>query len=121
MKKLLILASLLVLTACSEPMDTVSESMPKGEIKQEKEMMKNTVHVYSLTQNSEGTIIHWKDRDKWLIVPASVVVEHPKALIETSNGQLLEGTITYINKETNTAIVHFRNSAILKENLSNLQ
>ena len=87
MKKLLILGSLLFLTACSEPMDTVSDSMPKGEIKQEKEIMTQAVHVYSLTQNSEGTIIHWDERDKWLIVPASVVVEHPKALVETSKVQ----------------------------------
>jgi hypothetical protein len=115
MKKLLVLASLLFLTACSEPLDTVSDSMPMGEIKQEKEIMKKAVHIYSLTQNSEGTIIHWDERDKWLIVPASVVVEHPKALVETSNGQLLEGTVTYIDTELNTAIVHFRNSAILEE------
>ena len=120
MKKLLILASLLFLTACSEPMDSVSDSMPMGEIKQEKEIMKKAVHIYSLTQNSEGTIIHWNERDKWLIVPASVVVEHPKALVETSNGQLLEGTVTYINTELNTAIVHFRNSAILEEKKLNL-
>lgn len=121
MRKLLMLASLLVLTACSEPMDTVSESMPMGEIKQEKESMKNTVHVFSLTQNSEGTIIQWKDRDKWVIVPASVVVEHPKALIETSNGQQLEGTVTYINQELNTAILHFRNSAKLEKKKLDLE
>ena len=35
----------------------------------------------------------------------------PKALIETSNNQLLEGDVVYIDIETNIAVLHFRNSA----------
>ena len=115
MKKLIAIFSLLLLAGCSEPMNTVSESMPLGDIKQEKEIMKQTVHVYSLKQNSQGTIFKWDNRDKWAIVPASVVVSHPKALIETSTGQLLEGTITSLNADLNIAIVHFRNSAVLEQ------
>lgn len=114
MKKIFVLISLILLAGCSSPLDTVKDVIPSANEETQQETMDAKVHLYSLTQNAEGYVIAWDERNKWAIVPASVIVSHPKVLVETSNGQLLEGTVTLIDIEHNEAIVHFRNSAVFK-------
>lgn len=113
MKKLIMVTSLFVLSGCSGAVDSVSDQMPAGELEVKKEVMDEQVHIYSLTQNAEGYVFKWDERTKYAIVPASVVVEHPKVLVKTSTDQILEGTVTYINTDLNEAIIKFRNSATL--------
>ena len=111
MKKWIIFFLAAILTGCSEPVSTVYESTSNEEREQQREQIDVKVHVYSLEQNNTGYIIKWDERDKWVMTNASVVYQHPKALIETSNNQLLEGDVVYIDIETNIAVLHFRNSA----------
>ena len=111
MRKWIIFLLAVLLTGCSEPVSTVYESSSQEKREQQREQMDILVHVYSLEQNNAGYIMKWDERDKWVITNASVVYQHPKALIETSNNQLLEGDIVYIDIETNIAVLHFRNSA----------
>lgn len=114
MKKWIVFLFTIFLMGCSEPVSNVFESTSQKESDQQRVQMDVKVHVYSLEQNNEGYIIKWDDRDKWVITNASVVYQHPKALIETSNNQLLEGDIVYSDIETNVAVIHFRNSADVK-------
>ena len=111
MKKWMIFLLVVFLTGCSEPVSTVYESTTQDAREQQREQIDVKVHVYSLEQNNAGYIIKWNKRDKWVITNASVVYQHPKALIETSNNQLLEGDVVDIDSELNIAIIHFRNSA----------
>lgn len=122
MKKWFIILFSIFLMGCSEPVSNVYESTSQKEREQQHEQMDVKVHVYSLEQNYAGYIIKWDDRDKWVITNASVVYQHPKALIETSNNQLLEGDIVYNDIETNTAVIHFRNSAdvLLEEHYTDM-
>jgi hypothetical protein len=110
MKKWMIFLFAAILTGCSEPVSTVYESTSNEEREQQREQIDVKVHVYSLEQNNAGYIMKWDERDKWVITNASVVYQHPKALIETSNKQLLEGDVVYLDVETNIAVLHFRNS-----------
>ncbi len=111
MKKWIIFLFAALLTGCSEPVSTVYESASQEEKEKQREQMDVKVHVYSLEQNNAGYIIKWDERDKWVMTNASVVYQHPKALIETSNNQLLEGEVVFIDIESNIAVLHFRNSA----------
>jgi len=111
MKKWIIFSLSVLLIGCSEPVSTVYESTTKEEREQLREHMDVKVHVYSLEQNNVGYVIKWDERDKWIITNASVVYQHPKALIETSNNQLLEGEVVYSDTNLNIAVLHFRNSA----------
>ena len=111
MKKWIIFSLSVLLIGCSEPVSTVYESTTKEEREQLREQMDVKVHVYSLEQNNVGYVIKWDERDKWIITNASVVYQHPKALIETSNNQLLEGEVVYSDTDMNIALLHFRNSA----------
>lgn len=121
MKKWIVILFSIFLIGCSEPVSTVYESTSKKEREQTREQMNVKVHVYSLEQNNKGYIIKWDERDKWVITNASVVYQHPKALIETSNNQLLEGDVVYSDIESNIAVIHFRNSAdVLLEHYSDL-
>ena len=121
MKKWIVILFSIFLIGCSEPVSTVYESTSKKEREQTREQMDVKVHVYSLEQNNTGYIIKWDERDKWVITNASVVYQHPKALIETSNNQLLEGDVVYSDIESNIAVIHFRNSAdVLLEHYSDL-
>lgn len=121
MKKWIVILFSIFLIGCSEPVSTVYESTSKKEREQTREQMNVKVHVYSLEQNNTGYIIKWDERDKWVITNASVVYQHPKALIETSNNQLLEGDVVYSDIESNIAVIHFRNSAdVLLEHYSDL-
>ena len=85
MKKWIVFLFTIFLMGCSEPVSNVYESTSQKESDQQRVQMDVKVHVYSLEQNNEGYIIKWDDRDKWVITNASVVYQHPKALIETSN------------------------------------
>lgn len=111
MKKWIIFSLSVLLIGCSEPVSTVYESTTKEDREQLREQMDVKVHVYSLEQNNVGYVIKWDERDKWIITNASVVYQHPKALIETSNNQLLEGEVVYSDTDMNIAVIHFRNSA----------
>lgn len=111
MKKWIVILIVALLTGCSEPVSTAYKSASHEKQEKQREQMDVKVHVYSLEQNNAGYIIKWDERDKWVITNASVVYQHPKALIETSNNQLLEGDIVYIDIESNIAVLHFRNSA----------
>ncbi len=123
MKKWMLFFLTALLIGCSEPVSTVYESTSKQEKEQQREQMDIKVHVYSLEQNNAGYIIKWDNRDKWIITNASVVYQHPKVLIETSNNQLLEGDVVYSDIDTNSAVIHFRNSAdvLLEEQYTDMR
>ncbi|WP_332645768.1 hypothetical protein [Lysinibacillus sp. 54212] len=116
MKKIIILCKLTTLAAlflvgCSDHNRSV-DSMLQKEVKIEQtEVMDSQVKVYSNYSNGDGYVVKAKGRDKWIATQASIISEHPVALIETSNKQLLEGRVTAYNVEQNIAIVHIRNSA----------
>lgn len=119
MKKIIILCKLVVLSAiflvgCSDNNRSV-DSMLKKEVEvKHKEVMDDQVKVYSNHSNGDGFVVKVDGRDKWIVTEASIISEHPKALIQTSNDQILEGDITAYNIEQNAALIHIRNSAEVK-------
>lgn len=110
MKRLIILC-LLLLTGCSEGgFESVSQVIPESK-PIEQETMEAHVKIYSVAGSTDGVVFSVEDRDKWIVTEASIFRDHPKALIETSAGQQVEGELQAFNIEKNIAIVHMRNSA----------
>lgn len=123
MKKWLIISGIaLVLAGCSEPVTSVMDETGMDETEKVKEQMEQQVHLYSLEQNTEGYVVRWDERDKWILTNASAVYQTSKVLVETSNGQLLEGTVVSMDTKHNIAILHFRNSAdVVMKDIKNEQ
>ncbi|WP_431030366.1 hypothetical protein [Lysinibacillus sp. LZ02] len=110
MKKIIILC-LLVLAGCSQGgFESVSQVLPESKPAQ-KEVMEANVKVYSVAGSTDGIVFLADGRDKWIVTEAIVMRDHPKALIETSNGQQLEAKLQAFSVEDNIAILHVRNSA----------
>ena len=115
MKKLsIIILCLLVLTGCSSGgFESVSEVVPASK-PVEKEVMTAQVKVYSTAGSTDGEVFLADERDKWIVTEASVMRDHPKALIVTSNGQQLEAKLKAFSIDDNIAVLHLRNSADVK-------
>ena len=113
MKRISILC-LLLLAGCSDSgFESVSQVLPESEPAKQ-EMMEAQVKVYSVAGSTDGAVFQADGRDKWIVTEAAVFREHPKALIETSNGQQLESELIALDIERNIAIVHIRNSAAVQ-------
>ena len=115
MKKVtIIILCLLVLTGCSSGgFESVSQVIPESK-PIEKEVMEAQVIVYSTAGSIDGEVFLAEERDKWIVTEATVMRDHPKALVVTSNGQQLEAKLKAFSIEDNIAILHFRNSADVK-------
>lgn len=88
--------------------------LKKEKVVQQQETMEDKVKVYSINQNGDGYVVKTEGRDKLIATEASIISEHPKVLIQTSNDKMLEGEITAYNIEQNVALIHIRNSAEVK-------
>lgn len=117
MKKIVLMtgACLFLLVGCTDKGITEQYIPVTPKQEQQVEQINAEVQVYSLEQNNKGYIVKSSKRDKWVITNASVVYQHPNALIETSNGQLLQGTVVYMDETTNVALIHFRSTPEVEE------
>ena len=110
----IIILCLLILTGCSAGgFESVSEVLPESE-PVEKEVMEAQVKVYSTAGSTDGEVFLADERDKWIVTEATVMRDHPKALVVTSNGQQLEAKLKAFSIDDNVAVLHIRNSADVK-------
>lgn len=109
MKKLLTLIFVLFLAACSDkPGDAkwVAQTLPNEE-KKEPVVLNGEVAIHSPTTTTIGYVIHQSKRDKWIVVNAQHVANHPYSLIYDENITL--GETEAIDVVNNIAIIHIRN------------
>lgn len=112
--KYIIILCLLILTGCSAGgFESVSQVLPEGE-PVEQEVMEAQVKVYSTAGSTDGEVFLADGRDKWIVTEATVMRDHPKALVVTSSGQQLEAKLKAFSIEDNVAVLHIRNSADVK-------
>lgn len=110
----IIILCLLILTGCSAGgFESVSQVLPESK-PVEKEVMAAQVQVYSTAGSTDGEVFLADERDKWIVTEATVMRDHPKALVVTSNGQQLEAKLKAFSTEDNIAVLHIRNSADVK-------
>ena len=110
----IIILCLLILTGCSSGgFESVSQVLPESK-HTEKEVMDAHVKVFSVAGSTDGEVFLADERNKWIVTEATVMRDHPKALIITSNGQQLEAKLKAFSIEENIAILHIRNSADAK-------
>ena len=110
----IIILCLLILTGCSSGgFESVSQVLPESK-PIEKEIMEAQVEVYSTAGSTDGEVFLADERDKWIVTEATVMRDHPKALVVTSNGQQLEAKLKAFSIEENIAVLHLRNSADVK-------
>lgn len=110
----IIILCLLILTGCSAGgFESVSQVLPESE-PVEQEVMEAQVKVYSTAGSTDGEVFLADERDKWIVTEATVMRDHPKALVVTSNGQQLEAKLKAFSTEDNIAVLHIRNSADVK-------
>lgn len=106
---------ILLLTACSnEGNSWVGVELPASTKPVQEEITASpSVIVYGISSVTNGFVVAAEDRKKWIVTIASAVAEHPNALIETSEGQLLKAEVVAINVEHNIAMLTFKNTATI--------
>lgn len=107
---------ILLLTACSnEKSNWVGVELPVSTKPVQEEITASpSVIVYGISSVTNGFVVAAEDRKKWLVTIASSVAEHPNALIETSEGQLLKAEVVAIDVEHNIAMLTFKNTATIE-------
>lgn len=114
-KMLWLMLCIVLLTACSEEENIAVSSWMPATTKEpvEEASVTPSVIVYGISSVTNGFVIHTEERKKWLVTIASAVSEHPNALIETSEGQILKAEVVAIDETNNIAILTFKNSATM--------
>ncbi|MGN7479237.1 hypothetical protein ACTHOQ_15445 [Solibacillus silvestris] len=110
MRKYYLLFVILLLAACSnEPNDSkwVAQAIP-SENKEEMPILEGKVSIHSTATSTIGYVIEQRDREKWILVNAEHIANHPYSLVQD---ELLTLGETYaIDVAHNIAVVHIRNS-----------
>lgn len=81
---------------------------------QDKVVVSPEVTIYGVNDSAKGYVIDVEKNKKWIVTVASSVVGHPKVLVETSTGQVVEGEVVTIDEEHNIAMIFMKLTADIK-------